>query len=70
VVASGRKHASGAASASARGQVSATGGRVGAVPDLIEPLAVSVAEHGTRLIVLDSHIRVVVAEASARVTAA
>jgi len=70
VVASGRKHASGAASASARGQVSATGGRVGTVPDLIEPLSLVVTTAGTRLIVLDSHIRVVVAEASARVTGA
>ncbi len=88
MVASGRKHASGAASVSARGQVSASGGRVGTVPDLIKPLTVSVAEQmarvdvgervaglvvttaGTRLIVLDSHIRGVVAEASARVTAA
>jgi len=69
VVASGRKHASGAASASARGRVSASGGPVGAIPDLIEPLGLVVTAAGTRLIVLDSHIRVVVAEASVRVTA-
>jgi hypothetical protein len=62
VVASGRKRASGAASASARGQVSATGGRVGAVPDLIEPLELVVADHALSLVVVDHALSLVVVD--------